>query len=365
MALFIQKPIFWNTQSYIRPSGVIATSGYPKDTGYGHEEWNNSPRMLLKRGGQRYRVFHTEGLGNAPVDENAGQTFVFMTVSHNGVQQLVGIAGNAICLASERYRPQREQLAKDLTLNDLHEDAWAVSNVRHQYEGNRKQFLADWKKNMDWIPNWICPDDFFWWLDEPVTLNARTITGQGKLLQMFGRYTELDRLMAGAFLDAIPAEQRGEKWRVLSDAIQIAPSAPISVEETDNEKEPITDVLTNINARRGQGQFREDLIRVWGGACAVTGIDCREILIASHIKPWVKAKGKQKLDVDNGLLLSANLDALVDRGLITFGSEGQMMISPRLDERHVKLLGLPKPLRFLSDGTAGYLDYHRGKVFQK
>lgn len=268
MALFIQKPIFWNTQSYVRPSGVIATSGYPKDTGYGHEEWNNSPRMLLKRAGQRYRVFHTEGLGNAPLDENAGQTFVFMTVSHSGIQQLVGIAGNAICLTPEHYRSQREQLAKDLALNDLHKDAWAVLNVQRQYNGDRQAFLADWKKDNSWIPNWICPDDFFWWLDEPVTLNARTITGQGKLLQMFGRYTELDRSIAARFLDTIPSKQRGEKWQRLSDAIQIAPSEPIGVEETANEKEPITDVLTGINTRRGQGQFREDLIRVWSGVVA-------------------------------------------------------------------------------------------------
>lgn len=60
MALFIQKPVFWNTKGYQRPSGVIATSGYPQQTGYGHEEWNNSPKILLTTStGQSYRVFNT------------------------------------------------------------------------------------------------------------------------------------------------------------------------------------------------------------------------------------------------------------------------------------------------------------------
>ncbi|MBW3510590.1 HNH endonuclease [Janthinobacterium sp. NKUCC06_STL] len=364
MALFIQKPIFWNTQAYVAPSGVIASSGYPKDTGYGHEEWNNSSRMLLQKGQQRFRVFHTEGLGNAPIDENAGQTFVFMTVSHDNVQQLVGIAGNAVCLAAEHHREQREKLAKALSLNNLQNDAWAVPNVQHQYGGSRKDFLADWKKDLHWIPNWLCPDDYFLWLDEPVTLNPREITGQAKLLGMFGTYTNLERSVAARFLDAIPLEQRGEKWQRLSDAIQCAPSEPISAEEMANEGEPITSVLTYINARRGQGQFREDLIRIWGGACAVTGINCRELLIASHIKPWATSKGKQKLDEHNGLLLSANLDALFDIGLISFGNDGQMMISPRLHERHRTELGLPMPLRFLPKEVTPYLEYHREKVFQ-
>jgi len=45
MALFIQKPILWNANNYLAPSGVIATSGYPRETstdmrsGTTHLEW--------------------------------------------------------------------------------------------------------------------------------------------------------------------------------------------------------------------------------------------------------------------------------------------------------------------------------------
>ncbi|MGE5471199.1 MAG: HNH endonuclease [Bacteroidota bacterium] len=365
MALFIQKPILWNTYHYLRPSGVIATSGYPRETGYGHEEWNNSPRLLLKRGKERFRVFHTERIGSAPLDENAGQTFVFMTVSHDGVQQLVGIAGNAIGLSQKRDKTQREEIVQELHLGELWEDAWALKNVQEQFGGNQNQFLSGWRRDLHWIPNWICPDNFYWWLDEPVTLNARAITGKSKLLSMFGSYTEWDLPTVGRVLDSIPRGHRTEKWARLVDAMQCAPTDPLDADDRPDGEEPITDVLTRANARRGQGQFRENLMKVWNGACAVSGIDCRELLIASHIKPWKKSTPKQKLDRLNGLLLSANLDALFDKGLITFDEDGNMHLSPRLDSRHREVLRLPQPLRFVPKGVDIYLRYHRDNVFQR
>src|SRR5262249_30877179 len=68
-----------------------------------------------------------------------------------------------------------------------------------------------------------------------------------------------------------------------------------------------------IWARRGQGKFRADLFDLWGG-CAVLKFkipSLPEVLRASHIKPWRKCKGEkgkeEKLDPNNGLLLSATL----------------------------------------------------------
>jgi predicted restriction endonuclease len=42
------------------------------------------------------------------------------------------------------------------------------------------------------------------------------------------------------------------------------------------------------------------------------------LLIASHIKPWAKCDGNEKVDVYNGFLLSPNFDRLFDQGFITF-----------------------------------------------
>lgn len=361
MALFVQKPVFWNTNNYVAPSGAFATSGYPKENGYGHEEWNNSPRLLLRRGAERFRVFHTEGFGTAPLIDNAGQTFVFMTAAHNGILQLVGIAGNAVGLFDERLQAQREEIVQKLALNDLWEEAWSVTKVRRIHEDDRHHFLKNWKQHLHWIPNWVCPDDYFWWFDEPVTLDPAIIAGKPK------SYTELDLALVGRIMDAIPQEQRGDKWVRLMDAIQCAPTEPVAASERDElleGTEHVTEVMAQIQARRGRGKFRQDLLEVWGSACAVTGLACTEVLRASHIKPWAESTAKERLDSSNGLLLAANLDALFYRGLISFDSRGQMFVSKRLCEASCAALGLPRGLRFVPDGVGEYLDYHREQVFQ-
>jgi hypothetical protein len=345
MALFIQKPIFWNSKHYVSPSGVIGTSGYPQQTGFGHEEWNNSPRMVLTRSGARFRAFHTERV-SGDVMANAGQTFVFMTASHDGIQQLVGIAGNALSMAGDQFRAQRQEIAEELSLAELWKEAWAIPNVRQQSQGSLREFRKRWHADVHWIPNWICPDEFFWWLDEPVTLNAQAITGKSKLLTMFGRYTPWDLATASRVFDAIPAELRDEKWTRLYDAMRCAPSEPLPIEEQPSEDEPVTTTLATVNARRGQDVFRARLMQIWKGACAVTSLDIPELLIASHIKPWDGADGWDRLNGHNGLLLSANLDRLFDQGLISFADDGEMLLSSRLSERAPRRAGVAtEPLR--------------------
>jgi hypothetical protein len=86
---------------------------------------------------------------------------------------------------------------------------------------------------------------------------------------------------------------------------------------------------TLVSARRGQGRFRDGLVELWG-CCAVS--DCRglNLLRASHIRPWKIANDSQRLDKFNGLLLSPNLDAAFDAGLIRFAEDGKSIISKSL-----------------------------------
>jgi putative restriction endonuclease len=117
-----------------------------------------------------------------------------------------------------------------------------------------------------------------------------------------------------------------------------------------------------INARLGQGQFREDLFRHWGRACAVTGCTVEHVLRASHIKPWKESDDKQRLDRFNGLLLSANLDALFDKHLISFDDQGKMLISEQLSDEEILLLSLSGQLRKpLNSKQKDYLKIHRTK----
>jgi hypothetical protein len=144
---------------------------------------------------------------------------------------------------------------------------------------------------------------------------------------------------------------------------------PSLAEQRDIEeiKRSETDPTTRealILARRGQGEFRRKLFEIWGG-CAVTACKVAEVLRASHIKPWRSASKTERLDPENGLLLNAMLDALFDRGLITFGDDGTILISPTVTPQDRGILALERMK--LSKAPSGkqleYLRSHRRDLF--
>jgi hypothetical protein len=114
--------------------------------------------------------------------------------------------------------------------------------------------------------------------------------------------------------------------------------------------------------RIGQDRFREDLLHVWDGKCGVKKLDIQEILRASHIKPWAACStDDERGDPDNGLLLSAELDALFDRGLIGFDAHGKIRISLRLSkdlQRRLGISGSSKLWLRPSMQQAKYLKWH-------
>lgn len=123
-----------------------------------------------------------------------------------------------------------------------------------------------------------------------------------------------------------------------------------------------TEVERLVRQRVGQQAFRQAMLEYWGNACAVTGIVLPEVLRASHAKPWAECvSDAERLDVFNGFLLSANLDALFDRFLITFSEEGALIVSSTITAPVRKLLGLSKPLRlrWLTREHLPYLQFHR------
>jgi len=125
-----------------------------------------------------------------------------------------------------------------------------------------------------------------------------------------------------------------------------------------------TEVERMVRQRIGQQTFRAAMLDYWGGACAVTGIALPEVLRASHAKPWAACDtDAERLNVFNGFLLSANLDALFDRFLISFDDNGTLLVSVALANQHVEGLGLARPLRlrWLAEEHTQYLRYHRAR----
>lgn len=123
-----------------------------------------------------------------------------------------------------------------------------------------------------------------------------------------------------------------------------------------------------IYARRGQGIFKENVAR-YEHECRITHVGNPTHLIASHIKPWRESNDEERLSGGNGLLLTPSIDHLFDRGFISFGDEGEVLLSPVADEDSLGRMGVrcDEPLyagRFNSD-QRHFLDYHRKEIFLK
>jgi putative restriction endonuclease len=191
--------------------------------------------------------------------------------------------------------------------------------------------------------------------------------------------SELTRSFSVIEGSAGPFQATGEAalGRLLRRAAELAMALPnhaadLYAEEVAKiEAEPpsTTEALRLTKQRVGQNLFRQALMDYWGSACAVTGLHLPVLLRASHAKPWADcATDAERLDVFNGFLLSAQLDALFDSGLITFDDEGVLQASPRLDAFHRMLLGLadetPLHLRWISPQHQPFLAWHRQHVFQ-
>lgn len=129
-----------------------------------------------------------------------------------------------------------------------------------------------------------------------------------------------------------------------------------------------TEVERMVRQRVGQNKFRDAMLDYWGGACAVTGATIPAVLRASHAKPWSECSSDaERLDVFNGFLLSANLDALFDRFLISFDKQGALIIYPELNGIDLQPLGvLPgMKLRWINSLHEPYLQPHRIRVLRK
>lgn len=129
-----------------------------------------------------------------------------------------------------------------------------------------------------------------------------------------------------------------------------------------------TEVERLVRQRVGQNKFRDAMLDYWGGACAVTGVAIPEMLRASHAKPWAECESDaERLDVFNGFLLSANLDALFDRFLISFDEQGVLVIAPALAGLDLLPLGIAPgmKLRWVNVQHQPYLALHRVRLQQR
>ncbi len=119
-----------------------------------------------------------------------------------------------------------------------------------------------------------------------------------------------------------------------------------------------------ITSRVGQGYYRQVIREKWGNKCPVTGCEMIRILISSHIVSWSESNDNERLDVDNGILLSPNVDSLFDRHLISFTDTGKLLLSEKIDSTELHKLGINSDIIIpVSEGMKKYLKRHREKLY--
>mgnify|MGYP003672610612 CR=1 FL=1 len=115
-----------------------------------------------------------------------------------------------------------------------------------------------------------------------------------------------------------------------------------------------------VTSRVGQGYFRQRLLERFSHKCAVSGVTIPDVLVASHIVPWRDATDQERLDPNNGILLSPSYDALFDRHLISFEDNGTLLVSGSVSNSDLSSLGISSDFKLdVSEGMRPYLERHR------
>lgn len=125
-----------------------------------------------------------------------------------------------------------------------------------------------------------------------------------------------------------------------------------------------------VKPRLGQGGFRIVVTDAYNRQCAMTGEKALPVLQASHIKPYAKSGPH---DIQNGLLLRADLHILFDQGYLTVTKDHNIEASNRMKDDfgngkdYLKLHGqqlntLPSNLKELP--SLEYLNWHQDNVYR-
>ena len=188
--------------------------------------------------------------------------------------------------------------------------------------------------------------------------------------------TELSDRLATLLIDLIGSEARAitQNWNAGELVLDVplmgqavweehqlaAVRSDVCIQETERQ--------AIVLSRRGQGLFRSRVAAI-EKKCRVTGVTRAEYLRASHSKPWRDASNEERLNGENGLLLTPDVDLLFDRGFIGFENNGDVLVSPVADVRSFERMGLTSEMLrnvgAFSEGQKRFLEFHRESVFLK
>lgn len=169
----------------------------------------------------------------------------------------------------------------------------------------------------------------------------------------------------------VPAADEDELYRILGRAFQLCGALPdsplVTFELATNSLPRTTEAERLVVQRIGQDIFRKALESYWDRRCPITGVEDAALLRASHILPWSESTDAERLDVYNGILLAAHLDAAFDKHLMTILPSGAVTFSSLLSAPALAILNPgSRALQVqLAPGHARYLDRHRTRFAEQ
>jgi putative restriction endonuclease len=184
---------------------------------------------------------------------------------------------------------------------------------------------------------------------------------------------EMPEALADALLVLI-----GHEGRELADVARgVVPEIRDDLDEWESKLEKSlledgslvdTDRWALVKARRGQGLYKDRVSKI-EARCRITLVENPSHLIASHSKPWRDATNEERLDGENGLLLTPTIDHLFGRGFIGFEDNGRLILSPVAHKPSLEMMGIrteePVNVGAFSSGQRKFLDFHRNDVLLK
>ncbi len=285
--------ICFNTEQWKRPSGAFCKGTgdklFESKHGYGLEEWLSNE--LFDLGDYRYGFI--EGVRNAG-EKHIGKVYdLILFTYYDRKYHVVGKIKSAEILKPSDIKSATLMIKNNDKNGEIKKHLNGISTSPYMSE-----FNTVFKVNIRFKPENLI------WFDEKSEINLKPGSWRYKLYSPNQATIETIN-----HIHSDPKEVVGDLLEILNRESDMS----------DSERE------TLVLARVGQGKFRENVIDFWGNGekCAVTLMDIKDLLVASHIQAWRNCESTdERLDGANGILLCAHIDKLFDRHIITFYKRG-------------------------------------------
>ncbi|HFI9378723.1 TPA: HNH endonuclease [Vibrio parahaemolyticus] len=319
--------ICWNNNGWKAPSGPEGKSkdknSFEVNPGYGHEEWLLDFSKVID--GFKYSFLQGVNTKNQTYQGSVFYIELYTVVDRKKLS--IGHIKRAECLT----RPEAEHAV-----------------LTYQHNG--------------WFD--VMSDEL-----RTVGADSSRVIEDDALLNFNIRFKPEDLVLYDSYKDVsdLYKSSRYMLFNLVQDSASDIDSMVSDVMDVCGDDVSETEKLQLISARVGQGVFRERVAKLWGGErCAVTLIDIKELLIASHIRPWRDCQGRSdRLDGANGLLLCAHIDKLFDSHLLSFELKNRsfrLRTSKKLDKKTLLALGIEEGIE-LDTNNLERGDYSRFEMY--